>query len=150
MTQETGPGESGGMDRFTRNYLIFLGLLSAAILGAWLASWDSRVGEINELLEADSQLSGYSYPFRVIALEHGEAQISTPRSFQVPVIRFLGIIHPDLQGKPQDHPDVVAAQEELVRKQKRAAKLVQGQSDVRSIRWVLDAAWYADRGLSLN
>ncbi len=150
MSHESEPVESRGLDRFTRNYLIFLGLVAAAVLGAWLATRDSRVGDINEILETDEQLSGYAYPFRVMALSNGEAQLSTPRSFQVPVIRFLGIIHPELQGKPQDHPGVVAAQEELVLHQKRAGKLVQDQPDVRTIRWVLDEAWYADRGLRLN
>ncbi len=47
--QITEPGKSWGMDLFTRNYLIVPGLSVAAILGAWIASWNPRVVEINDL-----------------------------------------------------------------------------------------------------
>ena len=148
MSDDNEPANSIGMDPFTRNYLIFLGLLAALALGTWLAGWDTRVGDINERLEADPELSRYPYQFRVLTLDKGVARLSTPRSYKVPVIRFLGVIQPELRGKPQDDPGVVAAQEELVRHQKRAAELVQGNPEVSSIRWVLDEAWYRERGLS--
>lgn len=147
---ESKSEESGGMDRFTRNYLIFLGLIVVAILTAWASTWNRRIGEINDLLASDADLSGYVYQFRVVELNNGVARISTPRTYEVPVIRFLGIVNPQLQGKPQDDPAVVTAQEELVRHQKRAAELVQEQSDVSSIRWVLDKDWYLERGLVLQ
>ncbi len=148
MTDENQDAESGGMDRFTRNYLIFLAVLLLAGLLAWLAGRDTRVSDINDTLAADAELAGYVYRFRVLSLNNGVAQLGSPRSFDVPVIRFLGVIHPELKGRAQDDPAVVAAQEELVKHQKRAMELVQGQPDVRSVRWVLDEAWYRERGLT--
>lgn len=151
---QTDPAAAGGMDRFTRNYLIALGAVVLLILGTWLAStiasWNPRVGEINDVLEADTQLASYEYPFRVVTLENGVARLSSPRSFEVPVIRFLGVLYPDLQGKPQDDPAVMAAQDELVGYQKHAAALVQAQPDVTSVRWVLDRDWYLKRGILLD
>lgn len=140
---------SGGIDRFTRNYLIVLGSIAVIILGAWVASWNPRAGEINDLLEADALVASYPYPFRVVAVENGVATISTPRSYEVPVIRFLAVIRPGLNGKPQDSPEVVAAQAELVKVQKRVVEIVKGQADVQSIRWQLDRQWYSERGVSL-
>jgi len=138
------------MDRFTRNYLIFLGLIALALLGWWLSSWNPRIAEINDILEADPQLSTYPYPFRVVSLKNGVAELSTPRSAEVPVIQFLGVIQPNLRGKSQDNPDIMAAQADLVTYQKRAEKLVQDQPDITSIRWTLDRDWYVERGIVLN
>lgn len=145
--QQTG---AGGMDRFTRNYLIGLGVIAGIVLLSWVASWDSRVGEINDLLKKDPLVDAYVYPFRVIAINNGVAEISTPRSYQVPVIRFLALVYPQLAGKAQDAPEMMAAQAELVRVQKRVAEIVKVQADIKGVRWTLDRQWYSDRGISLG
>jgi hypothetical protein len=143
-------GEQGGMDRFTRNYLIVLGVAVALILGIWIAGLDWRAGEINGLLEDDPLVASYPYAFRVLAVENGVARVSSPRSYEVPVMRFLVVIHPELGGRAQDAPEMMAAQADLVKVQKRVAEIVKGQADVRSVRWVLDRQWYSDRGISLK
>ena len=139
-----------GLDRFTRNYLIGLGVVAGIVLLAWIASWNPRVGEINDLLEKDPLVAAYPYRFHVLALENGVAQVSTPRSFEVPVIRFLGIIRPELRGKAQDDPALMQAQADLVKVQKRVAAIVRSQPDVKRVRWVLDREWYADHGIDLG
>ena len=146
--EESGPAP--GLDRFTRNYLIVLGLIGIASLGWWFAAWNPRVGEINAVLEADPQLSDYPYQFRVLSLEKGVAVVSTPRSFEVPVMRFLAVLRPDLRGKAQDHPQMMAAQAELAAHQKRVGSLVREQEDIKTLRWRLDKAWYAERGIYLD
>lgn len=78
------------------------------------------------------------------------SRLSAPRSFDVPVMRFLTIIHPELNGKAQDDPAMMAAQDELVKVQKRVAQIVRSQPDVKDIRWVLDREWYSSHGLSPN
>ena len=138
------------MDRFTRNYLIFLGVLVLAGLLIWVASRDPRVGGINARLEQDPLVSAYPYRFRVLGLSNGVARVSTPRSFEMPVMRFLAVIRPDLAGKAQDDPQMMAAQAELVRVQKRVVKIVTSQPDVKRIRWELDRPWYADRGITIG
>jgi hypothetical protein len=139
-----------GMDRFTRNYLIALGIILALILGAWIASWDRRAEEINALLERDPLIASYPYTFRVLSVESGVARVSSPRSYEVPVMRFLAIMRPQLSGKAQDSPELMAAQSDLVKVQKRVQQIVTAQPEVRSLQWVLDRQWYRDRGIDLK
>lgn len=139
------------MDRFTRNYAIGLGVVIAALAVVWiLSSWDPGASRLNELLARDPELAAYPYPFRVESLKDGVATLKSPRSFEVPVIRFLAVIDPQLAGKEADHPDVMAAQAALAQHQKRAQAIVEGQPEVKAVRWVLDRAWYAARGVTLQ
>lgn len=139
-----------GMDTFTRRYLLVLIVIAIGGLVAWLASWDSRVGELNALLESDSQLSAYSYQFKVQSLENGVAEVSSPRSAQVSVMQFLRIVDKDLQNVSVTDPAMMKAQDELVQIQSRAAKLLTGQSDVDSVRWSLDKRWYSSHGVYID
>ncbi|HKJ77106.1 MAG TPA: hypothetical protein VKA64_07875 [Gammaproteobacteria bacterium] len=138
------------LDRFTRNYLVFLGLLAAAALGGWASTWSPRVGELNGKLADDAVLTDYPYRFRVLALEDGVATLTTPRSYEVPAVRFLGIIEPRLANRAPDDPEVVAAQKRLAKHQGRARKLVLAEPDVDRVRWQLDRDWYADHGVVLR
>ena len=147
MNEKSNVTKSAGMDRFTKNYLIFLGVIAIAVMAWWVWSWNPRVGEINDILESDPKLSEYPYEFRVISLENGVAKISSPRSFDVPVMRVLSVLHPRLRGKEQDHPDMMAAQAELATHQKWAGKLVQDHEDVNSVHWTLDEDWLNAHGI---
>lgn len=139
------------MDQFTRNYSIALGLVVVALLAWWLSSiWQPRVWELNDLLESDATLADYPYQFRVLSLENGVATLSTPRNFQVPAIRFLEIIHPELAGKAQDDPKVIAAQQDLIDHQKRAQGLMLALPDVERTDWRLDVKWLADHGVQVG
>jgi hypothetical protein len=104
---------------------------------------------LNKLLAADAELAAYPYAFRVISVENGVATMKSPRSFEVPVARFLAVIEPQLAGKDPEHPDMVAAQARLAEHQKRAQAIVEAQPEVSSVRWVLDRDWYAARGVPL-
>lgn len=150
MPRETETNRPQPMDRFTRNYSIGLGLFLLALLVWWLSHLNPRIGEINGILQADPLLSAYPYQFRVASLENGVAELTTPRSFEVPVMKFLVTIQPGLRGKPQDHPDMAAAQADLVKRQKHAHALVLEQADIKSVRWVLDRGWYAERGILID
>lgn len=139
------------MDKFTRNYSIVLGVVVIALVAWWISSiWQPQVWEINDMLEADPELADYPYPFRVKRLDDDVAIISTPRNFQVPAIRFLELIHPELAGLAQDDPKVIAAQQDLIDHQKRAQNLVLAQPEVERVDWELDVQWLADHGVQAS
>jgi hypothetical protein len=136
------------MDTFTRNYSIALVIILAGLLAWWIsASWNPRAAELNAVLESDPVLSQYVYRFSVVDYDDGVAVITTPRSFEVPAMRFLEIVKPELAGKDQDDPAMVAAQQELIEHQKRAQTLILGQPDVERVDWRLDVRWLADHGV---
>ncbi|MCA1792064.1 MAG: hypothetical protein LC667_20095 [Thioalkalivibrio sp.] len=135
------------MERPARS-LIGLGVIAALVL-AFVASCDPRVGELNELLKADPQLAAYPYAFRVLELEEGVAVMSSPRSAEVPVKEFLAAAFPELRRLPVTDPAMMAAQQELAERQARAADLVRDQADVSSVRWELDRGWLQNHGVQL-
>jgi len=136
------------MDQFTRNYSIALGILIIVAVGFWLrASWQPQVWDFNTVLESDSKLSTYPYQFKLRSLENGVAVLSTPRSPQFPAIQFLEVIYPNLHGKAQDDPAMIAAQQELIDHQKRAMGLALAQPGVTRVEWELDVRWLADHGV---
>ncbi len=142
--------EPTGLDPFTKRYLA--GLLIVTVLGLawWLSGWDTRVSQLNAILEQDQELAAYPYRFKVLSLENGIAEISSPRSADVPVIQFLRIVYPELQSRGVLDESVMAAQDKLVAVQSRAGKLVSDQADVTSIRWSIDRPWYASQGVYLD
>ena len=134
--------QSTGLDSFTRNYLYVLAGLALVGCIWWLSSLDFRVIEINELLEADTRLAVYPYPFRV-------AQVSSPRSATLSAIQSLRVMYPELQQRSAVSDEMMVAQEELARTQSYAGELVKSQQGVSSVRWVLDRRWLENNGVSL-
>ena len=138
------------MDNFTRNYSIALGAILLGLLAWWFSStWNPRVNELNDILAADPDLPGYVYRFRVVDYDDGVAVLSTPRAYQVPAMRFLEVVKPELAGKAQDDPAMIAAQQELIEHQKRAQTLMLGQPDVERVDWRLDVRWLSDHGVQV-
>lgn len=136
------------MDRFTQAYTVVLVLLLVALVLFWAKSaWQPEVGRLNQVLKDDAMLAEYSYPFRVKSFDNGLATIWSPRSFEVPAMRFLAIIHPELANLDQDDPRMRAAQQALIDHQKRAQGLIAAQDGVERVDWALDTAWLADRGV---
>lgn len=136
-----------GMDDFVRRYLyILLGIAVAGIIW-WLSSLDFRVSELNDLLEQDAELAAYPYTFKVISLDNGVAEISSPRSAQMSAIQSLRIMYPELSHASAVSDEMMAAQEELARVQSQAGKFIGQQQDVRSVRWTLDTRWLAEYGV---
>jgi hypothetical protein len=102
------------LDRGTKIYIGVLAAIALAVLVAWLLSIDPRVWEINDRLVQDPEISAYpSFPFRVLEISNGVAVVASPRSPQVSVLRFLGIVDPSLRNADPDSPAAVAAQKKL-------------------------------------
>lgn len=138
------------MDRFTRIYSLVLGGIALVLLAFWIKSaWQPMVWNLNKVLKNDAIIAEYPYQFRVRNFKDGVATISTPRSFDVPAIRFLEIIHPNLANKAQNDPEVEAAQQDLIDHQKRAQGLILAQPGVESVTWMLDTQWLADHGVQV-
>lgn len=135
------------MDRFTRNYSIFLGVVVLLLL-VWALYEDPMVSELNELLEQDKVVSSYPYRFHVLRIENNVAVISSPRNSMFPMQKALGIIFPHLANRAQDNPDLMQAQEQMVKVQKRAKQLVVESGKVQRIRWELDREWLSSRGIT--
>lgn len=138
------------MDRYTRNYLIILAVIASPFIIAWLMTLNPRVWELNALLEADQTLSRYPYQFEVLSLSNEVATLSSPRSAQVPAVRFLTVLYPRLANKQANDPDMIAAQKELAAIQARAKELILKQADVKQVRWQIDRAWYTAHGIILQ
>lgn len=139
-----------GLDEFTRYYLFALAGLAILGLFGWLSSLDFRVSEINDLLEADAELLAYPYPFRVLSLDKGVAQVSSPRSAKLSAIQSLRVMYPALQQSSAVSDEMMAAQQELARVQSYAAEIVKSQEDVNAVRWVLDERWLANHGVRVD
>lgn len=134
------------MDRFTRNYSIFL---AAVVLGLlfWFLYEDPQVGALNELLAADAEVAGYPYRFRVFRLEHGAAVMGTPRSADFPAFRALELLFPGLAGREQDDPELMQAQLEMARIQERAKAIVLDSGAATRVIWELDSNWLDASGV---
>ena len=134
------------MDRFTRNYSIFLGVVLLGLL-FWVFYEDPQVAALNELLDKDAELATYPYQFRVFSLHDGMAVMGTPRSAEFPAFRALGILFPGLANRDQDDPELMQAQLEMARLQERARRLVLESGKAAQVRWELDSNWLSEHGL---
>jgi hypothetical protein len=138
------------LDRGTKIYaytlggLVFLGVL------AWLSSLDFRLGEIDDMLQQDREISAYPYKFRALEIKGTTAILSTPRSTSMPAVQFLGMIRPNLANKSEQDPVVIEAQKELGALQSKVKKLVLTRQDIDDVRWRLDKEWYAARGIMIQ
>lgn len=136
------------MDKGTR---IYAGLLLAVVIALVLSAryQPADVRALNGLLKDDPELSAYPYPFRVLRLEAGTAVMSTPRSATMPVQRMIGAVESVAAGLPDNDPVYLRAQQRLADTQARARELVLADPAVMRVRWELDEAWLARRGIQL-
>lgn len=138
------------MDRFTRNYSIALGLIALVLLGAWFTTLDFRAGRLTALLEADQRLAAYPYPFRVLEVDGSTAVMTSPRSPEVPAVRFLAAIDPALAGRGPNDPAVIDAQKRLADHQGLAKKRILAETEIERVVWRVDRQWYREHGIPLQ
>ncbi len=135
------------MDRFTRRYLMTLGVFLMVGVGGYVATRDRQVSRLNRVLRGDIRLAAYPYRFQVLAVDNGVATMSTPRNVHAPGPRFLAMAFPDLTDVPTDDPRMQAAFAELKSIQEYASSLVAADPAIHLVRWQLDEEWYSRRGI---
>lgn len=119
-----GSARRSSESRWGRSRLAF----ALAILIAWVLSLNPRVWEINDHLEQDAKIAAYPFPFRVLELDNGVAVVASPRSTQVPVMRFLRIVDPRLRNAESDSPTALAVQKTLGQIQGRVRELSEAEA----------------------
>ena len=135
------------MDTFTRRYIMALVAVAAIIAAFWLFGGDPRVRELNDTLKNDTEIAAYPFPFHVTKLENGLATVTSPRSAEFSVLKFIGLAWPDLAGMDGNRPEVIAAQKRLAKIQGKVGEILRKEPDVKAIQWVLDREWFEDRGV---
>ena len=112
---------------------------------------DPRTRELNAILEtqASARLKSYPYPFHVVRVEGSTAVMSTPRNFDSPAFRFLGVIYPDINVKDHNNPAFIEVEKLLGKVQDEAKDIVLAQPDIKEIRWELDRDWLRRRGIEV-
>ncbi|MDE2441129.1 MAG: hypothetical protein KGP14_08895 [Betaproteobacteria bacterium] len=112
---------------------------------------DPRTRELNQALEtkASQKLRDYPYHFHVLRVEGDAAVMTTPRNFDVPAFRMLGVLYPDINVKDANNPAFIAAEQLLGQLQDEARGIVLGQPGIKQVRWELDKAWLHRQGIEV-
>lgn len=108
-----------------------------------------KLRDMNRTLAEDALLSAYPYPFRVLRIDNDTAVMGTPRSAEVPVRRVLTVLEPAIAGLGDDDPAFQAAQMRLAETQNHARERVLANTDIKAVRWELDADWLRVRGIQV-
>jgi hypothetical protein len=145
--------ESIGMNfrqiKFWQWALIVIALLAAL---DWIIQRpDPKTRELNDALsaQASQKLKDYPYKFRVIRVEGKTAVMSTPRNFDSPAFRMLGVLYPDINVKDANNPAFIAVERLLGQVQDEAKDIVLAQPGISDIRWELDKSWLRRHGLEV-
>jgi hypothetical protein len=104
---------------------------------------DSRSRELNDIIQtqASAQLKAYPYQFHVLRVADDTAVMATPRNFQSPAFRFLGVLYPDINVKDHNNPAFIAVEKLLGQVQDEAKDIVLAQPGIKSVSWELDKEW---------
>lgn len=110
---------------------------------------DPRTRELNRALEsqASQKLKDYPYQFRVFRVEGSTAVMSTPRNFDVPAFRMLGVLYPEINVKDANNRAFIAVERLLGQVQDEARDIVLAQPGIEQVRWELDKAWLHRKGI---
>lgn len=134
------------MDRATRIYAFVLTAVVLALLYA-VYYQPENVRELNSLLQNDAQLTDYAYPFRVLRVQNGVAEMSTPRSVAMPVENMIAAVYPALKNAAVESPEFQKAQQDLAEHQARAKQLVLREPGIDRVIWKLDKNWLYQQGV---
>ena len=69
------------------------------------------------------------------------AVVSSPRSVEVPALKALGVLYPDINTKDPNDPAFIAAEQLLGQVQAEARSIVLAQPGIKNVHWELDRDW---------
>ncbi len=129
--------------------LLGLGLLTS--ISWYVHRPDGRARQLNDILEANAspQLKSYPYEFRVLRTEGGTAVMSTPRNFDVPAFKMLGVLYPNIDVRNRNDPAFIAAEKTLADAQFEAMSIVRSQPGIGNVRWELDVSWLRSHSIDV-
>jgi hypothetical protein len=112
---------------------------------------DSRSRQLTAAIEeqASPNLKTYPYQFWVMKVSGETAFVSTPRNAQVPALKALGAMFPDVDTKNPNDPRFIAAEKLLGEVQSEARAIVLKQPGIKEVRWELDRDWLAAHQIEL-
>lgn len=112
---------------------------------------DSRTRELNSIIatQASPQLKNYPYKFYVLRVESKTAVMSTPRNFDAPAFRMLGVLYPDINVKDHNNPAFIAVERLLGQVQDEVKAIVLAQPEISDVRWELDRGWLRRQGIDI-
>lgn len=112
---------------------------------------DGRTRELNEIItsQASERLRNYPYKFHVLRVEGETAVMATPRNFDAPAFRMLGVLYPNINVKDHNNPEFIAVERLLGQMQDEAKDIVLAQPGIKNVRWELDRNWLRRQGIEV-
>ncbi len=122
---------------------IVLALMLFAALDWFIQRPDGRARELNRIIQSQGSqpLKDYPYRFHVLRVENDTAIMATPRNVDVPALRFISVLHPEIDVMDNNNPAFIAAEKKLGEMQSEARNIVLSQPDIKNVKWELDKAW---------
>ena len=135
-----------------KKYWVLLILLFLVGLDWYIRAPDSRSRQLTGAIEtqASAQLKSYPYTFRVMSVSGETAVMSTPRNVEVPALKALGVLFPNVDTKNPDDPQFIAAERLLAEVQAEARSNVLAQPRIKTVRWDLDRDWLVAHNIDVQ
>ena len=134
-----------------KRYWMILIVLFIVWLDWFIQAPDSRAQQLTATLveQGSERMKNYPYQFWVMRVDGGTATLSTPRSREVPALKVLGVLYPDIDTKNPNDPQFIAAEKLLAEGQAEARKIIAAQPGIIEVRWELDRKWLSSRSIEL-
>ena len=134
-----------------KRYWMILIVLFIVWLDWFIQAPDSRAQQLTATLveQGSERMKNYPYQFWVMRVDGGTATLSTPRSREVPALKVLGVLYPDIDTKNPNDPQFIAAEKLLAEVQAEARKIIAAQPGIIEVRWELDRKWLSSRSIEL-
>ncbi len=126
-------------------------LLALVALDWYIQAPDSRSRQLTSMIEAQAgaKQKGYPYKFWVMKVSGDAAIMSTPRNREVPALKVLGVLFPEIDTRNPNDPAFIAAEKMLAEIQAEARAIVLAQPGIKDVRWELDRKWLAAHNIDV-